>query len=118
MPPPFSQRQAASTSWPARRRLMAGMRSCVAMGSNPPRRPWTRPDLNLLDKPVEMANLRQNRLRKIIVTCGNTGCDHSAELQILPWADDVTINDLQPRMLCTACGHLGADVRPDWLSKV
>lgn len=61
MPPPFSQRQAASTSWPALRRLMAGMRSCVAMGSNPPRRPWTRPDLNLLDKPVETGCRRCDR---------------------------------------------------------
>jgi hypothetical protein len=29
--------------------------------------------------------------------------------------DNVTFNDLQPRMLCTVCNHRGADVGPSWL---
>lgn len=34
MPPPFSQRQAASTSWPALRRRTAGRRFCAPMESD------------------------------------------------------------------------------------
>ena len=52
--------------------------------------------------------------RTIMVYCGNDRCRHQAELDADRWPDDVTFGDLQPRMLCTACGHLGADVRPDW----
>jgi hypothetical protein len=28
--------------------------------------------------------------------------------------DDTILLDLDPRMVCTACGLIGADVRPDW----
>ena len=29
--------------------------------------------------------------------------------------DDVTFNELQPRIVCTVCDHRGADVSPSWL---
>ncbi|WP_441280014.1 hypothetical protein [Bradyrhizobium sp. 63_E2_N1_3] len=28
--------------------------------------------------------------------------------------DDVRLSDLEPRFVCQACGHRGADVRPDF----
>ena len=52
--------------------------------------------------------------RTILVYCGNPGCRHQAELDADRWGDDVTFGELQPRMLCTVCDHLGADVRPSW----
>jgi hypothetical protein len=29
-------------------------------------------------------------------------------------ADDVSVRSLCQRMVCTKCGMIGADVRPDW----
>jgi len=43
--------------------------------------------------------------------CSNPGCHHHAELDVSRLPDDATFNDLQPRMLCTVCGHRGADAR-------
>jgi hypothetical protein len=28
------------------------------------------------------------------------------------WGDDVRLSELEPRFVCLACGHRGADVRP------
>jgi hypothetical protein len=30
------------------------------------------------------------------------------------WPDDVSLSDLEPRFVCSACGKRGADVRPDF----
>jgi hypothetical protein len=76
--------------------------------------PWTVPDLKLRDKPVTLGNLREHRIRRLLVFCGNPKCKHQATIEHFPWPDDVTLSDFQPRMLCKVCGHLGADVRPDW----
>jgi hypothetical protein len=46
----------------------------------------------------------------VFVCCSNPGCHHNADLDVSRLPDDVTFNDLQPRMLCTVCDHRGADV--------
>ena len=76
--------------------------------------PWTIPNLVLHDKPVRLANMRTHGRKHVFVNCGNPDCYHNAELDVSRLPDDATFNDLQPRMLCTVCGHRGADVRPDW----
>jgi len=76
--------------------------------------PWTDPSFKPHDKPVTLGNLRSHRIRTLLIYCGNPKCSHSGRLQHYQWPDDVTLGELQPRMLCTVCGHLGADVRPDW----
>ena len=30
------------------------------------------------------------------------------------FADNIVIRALGPQMICTKCGHIGADVLPDW----
>jgi hypothetical protein len=50
----------------------------------------------------------------VFVYRNNPDCHHNAEIDASGFPDDVTIGDLQPRMLCTGCGHRGADVRPSW----
>jgi hypothetical protein len=35
---------------------------------------------------------------------------HNSELDVNRLPDDVTFNDLQPRMLCTVCDHRGSEV--------
>jgi hypothetical protein len=51
---------------------------------------------------------------RVFVCCSNPDCHHNAELDVGRLLDDVTFNDLQPRMLCPMCDHRSADVRPPW----
>ena len=76
---------------------------------------WTRRYLRLDQKPVALGEARAIGVRCVLIYCGNSpNCQHQAELDADRWPDDVPFGQLQPRMLCTACGHLGADVRPLW----
>jgi hypothetical protein len=78
---------------------------------------------NALDDPEPCApkqaralgNMRSLGRTHVFVNCGNPDCFHNAELDVSRLPDDMTFNDLQPRMLCTVCDHRGADVGPSWL---
>ena len=37
-----------------------------------------------------------------------------AVLDVSAFADDVTVPSFGPRMVCTVCGAIGADARPNW----
>jgi hypothetical protein len=41
-------------------------------------------------------------------------CNHSATLNVDWLPGDTPLRSLCPRMVYTACGLIGADVRPDW----
>jgi hypothetical protein len=77
--------------------------------------PWTIPNLLLHDKPVPLANMRSHGRNRVLVCCSTPDCHHNAEIDASGFPDDVTFGDLQSRMLCTVCGHRGADVSPSWL---
>jgi hypothetical protein len=64
--------------------------------------------------PVTMGHIRGHRVTRLLVYCGAINCNHSATLDADWLADDTILLTLDPRMVCTACGHRGADVRPDW----
>jgi hypothetical protein len=55
------------------------------------------------------------RSNRVFVCCSNPACHHNAELDVSRLPDDLTFNDLQPRMVCTVCDRRGADVSPSWL---
>jgi hypothetical protein len=56
-------------------------------------------------EPVTMGHL--------LVYCASGRCHHSATLNA-DWLSDATqVRSLCPRMVCTRCGMIGADVRPD-----
>ncbi len=76
---------------------------------------WTIPNLLLHDKPVPLANMRSHGRNRVFVSCSNPICHHDAELDVTGFLDDVTFNDLQPRMVCSVCDHRGAEVSPSWL---
>ena len=76
--------------------------------------PWAFPNLLLHDKPVPLGNMRSLGRNRVFVYCSNPDCHHNAELDVSRLPDDVTLNDLQPRMLCTMCDHRGAGVSPSW----
>jgi hypothetical protein len=61
--------------------------------------PWTIPNLLLHDKSVTLSNMRSLGRTHVFVYCSNPDCHHNVELDVSSLPDDVTFNDLQPRML-------------------
>jgi hypothetical protein len=41
-------------------------------------------------------------------------CHHEAVVNVDSFAPDVAVPAFGPRMVCTGCGIIGADVRPNW----
>jgi hypothetical protein len=42
------------------------------------------------------------------------GGAHEAALDVEPWPDGVAVPTFGARMVCTRCGIVGADARPNW----
>ena len=63
---------------------------------------------------VTLGHLRSHGVRGLLVYCCTGRCWHSAEINADRWPDELPIKELEPRMICTKCGVIGADVRPDW----
>ena len=64
--------------------------------------------------PVTMAHIRAHGCRDLLVYCDSGRCHHSARLDGDWLTDETPVRSLCARMICTQCGYIGADVRPDW----
>jgi hypothetical protein len=64
--------------------------------------------------PVTMGHIRGHGCRNLLVYCGSGRCHHSATLSGDCFPDDLPVRSLCRQVVCTRCGHIGADVRPDW----
>jgi hypothetical protein len=64
--------------------------------------------------PVTLGHIRGHGCRSLLVYCSSLHCNHSATLNADWLPDETPIRSLCPRMVCTQCGMIGADVRPDW----
>jgi hypothetical protein len=65
-------------------------------------------------EPVTLGHIRSHGCRDLLVYCGSINCNHSTTMNADHMPDDTPIRALGSRMVCTKCGHVGADVRPDW----
>jgi hypothetical protein len=65
----------------------------------------------LPSSPMTLGNMRENGIRRLFVSCDC--CHHSVELNVDDMPDDIEAPSIGPRMVCTRCGHVGADARPD-----
>jgi hypothetical protein len=63
-------------------------------------------------RPMTLGNMRANGVRSLAVHCER--CHHQALLDVNDFADDVAVPLFGPRMVCTVCGAVGADARPNW----
>jgi hypothetical protein len=61
---------------------------------------------------MTLGNMRANGVHSLAVTC--VLCHHRAALSVDPWPDHATVRSFGPRMVCTGCGIIGADARPNW----
>jgi hypothetical protein len=59
---------------------------------------------------MTLANMRAQGVRSLSVSCWL--CHHDR------WRDEVPLPSLGPRMVCSSCGIVGADVRPNWAERV
>jgi hypothetical protein len=64
--------------------------------------------------PVTLGQIRGHGCRTLLVYCEPLGAIISAVLNADGLPDEMPVRSLCPRMVCTACGLIGADVRPDW----
>jgi hypothetical protein len=62
--------------------------------------------------PMTLGNMRENGVHSLFVSCAY--CHHSVELNVDHMPDEVEVPSIGSRMVCTRCGHVGADARPDW----
>ena len=58
--------------------------------------------------------MRGMGVRGLLIYCANYRCSHSLAISGDAWPDDLRLSDIEPRFICAACGHRGADVRPDF----
>ena len=65
---------------------------------------------------ITFAEMRASRVRGLLIYCSDYKCSHSTAISGDRWPDNIRLSDLEPRFTCQACGHRGADVRPDWQS--
>lgn len=68
---------------------------------------------------IMLGEMRAGRggTRSLQVYCLNPRCRHMVRIapaEADKWPDDVRLSDLEPKLICSKCGHRGADVRPDF----
>jgi hypothetical protein len=65
--------------------------------------------------PVTLGHIRSHGVRRLLIHCTHgLYCHHSALVDADRWPDDTVLLDLDRRAVCTKCGTIGADVRPNW----
>jgi hypothetical protein len=62
---------------------------------------------------MTLSNMRENGVRSLAITCGSLHCHHEATLDVSAFPNEATVPSFGPRMVCTRCGAVGADARPN-----
>jgi hypothetical protein len=62
-----------------------------------------------------MGHIRSHGVRRLLIYCTQgLYCHHSAIVDADRWLDETVLLDLDRKAVCTKCGIIGADVRPNW----
>jgi hypothetical protein len=62
--------------------------------------------------PMTLANMRANGVRSLLVYC--CACPRMVVFNVDGYPESVPVPAFGPRMVCTGCGMIGADARPNW----
>ena len=62
--------------------------------------------------PMTLGNMRANGVRSLKVYC--SACPRSVVFNVDAYPESVPVPAFGPRMVCTGCGMIGADARPNW----
>ena len=63
-------------------------------------------------RPMSLGNMRANGVGSLLVYC--FACHHEVVFGVEDYPDDMPVPAFSPRMVCTRCGMIGADARPNW----
>ena len=63
-------------------------------------------------EPMDLENMRQNGVQSLDVQYNQ--CRHRVIVKVDHLPGHLTVLSFGPRMVCTKCGTIGADVRPNW----
>jgi hypothetical protein len=63
---------------------------------------------------ITFGDMRKSAVRGVLVYCADYHCSHSVALNADCLPDETRLSDIEPRLVCKACGKRGADVRPDF----
>jgi hypothetical protein len=63
--------------------------------------------------PMTLANMRENRVRSLKVTC--LACHHTTAVNMDAFDAARNVQSFGRQMRCTKCGTLGCEVRPNWI---
>jgi hypothetical protein len=63
-------------------------------------------------EPMTLGDMRALGVGSLAIWC--TLCHHEGVVDTASWPDDVTVPTFGPKMVCTRCGIVGADARPNW----
>ena len=62
--------------------------------------------------PATLGNIRAQGIRSLLIYCN--ACNHSATLNVDSYGDDIFVPSFNAYMVCTQCGIIGAEARPNW----
>jgi hypothetical protein len=82
------------------------------MGKQPAGTPGKKPPAQPQPEGMTLGNMRSLGPRSLDVTCKK--CGYQTKVNVDDHPDDTTVPSFGPRMRCSKCGHLGANVRPEW----
>jgi hypothetical protein len=63
---------------------------------------------------MKLGNMHASGVHALAVHCSDRWCSHKAAPDVSGYADDVMVPTFNLRMVCTLCGTIGADARPNW----
>jgi hypothetical protein len=62
--------------------------------------------------PMTLGNMRANGVRSLMVYC--SACPRIVVFNVDAYSESVPVPAFRPCMVCTGCGMVGADARPNW----
>jgi hypothetical protein len=63
---------------------------------------------------MTLGNMRQIGVRTLAMWCDGHDCNHHQIIDVSTYPDYLPVPEFGPRMVCTVCGAIGADARPNW----
>jgi len=64
--------------------------------------------------PVTLGHMRSQGCRDLLVYCNSDRCNHSRIMNVGHLPDEIPIKSVGDGFVCAKCGHLGAEVVPNW----
>ena len=61
---------------------------------------------------MDLANMPANGVRSLDIQCNQ--CRHEVIMNVDHLPGHLTVPSFKAKMVCTKCGTIGADVRPNW----